>query len=100
MSTYWKFQLGGVTPAKYKTMLTTLESKPNDTEIFTVNYNGSTAATIGFGGDNVDATKTFIQNSIITPLGLLTSSNQAIASGELCKTAKDSGAKVVSAKEI
>lgn len=88
--TYWKFQLGGVTPAKYASMMTIIETtKPSDSTIFVVEYNGSTAATLGFGGADVTATKAWIQSSIITPLSLLTASNQAVAVGSLCKTGTD-----------
>lgn len=89
---YWKFVLGGVTPAKYASIEALLLSKPADSTIFVTHWDGSAVLTIGFGGSDVTATKAWIQNSIVTPLGLLTSTNQAIAVGTLCKTAADTAA--------
>ena len=88
--TYWKFVLGGVTAPKWASLLSIYDtSKPTDSTIYMMSWDGSAVVIIGFGGANVDATKAWIQASIVTSLGLVTSTNQAIAAGVLCKTASD-----------
>ena len=88
-SLYWKYVLGGVTPAKYQTILSLIPTAPIEFEVLTTFYDGTNVATIAFGGASTNITQAWVQSAIITPLGLLASANQAIPVGALCKTATD-----------